>query len=1056
MSSNKDNDYTSAVSVQLADPTNKSQLAVQTPSNHSTSSSLSSPLSASFSSHSLKKKFTVSILRSLSRRRDYVLVLDLLGSTFSAHKLRQGEEVKRTFPIASCVKLDKNPRDSLSLGVTFGHEPNEWKRQIFFTNPAERELFCDCVHAMIVSGKQAYQSYKTHNFPLETEQNIDEYCKFLIQFSAAQSKLDNETISNANGSGKNDSNPNSPSVSADNSLRVAKTPTASENLISQIFDASQTNFSDQFGFSLLGGEIIIVAKSASRIDILSDSDALNARSEKVNHNNANFASNSSNSAEATGNLANNDTISGESGTSHAGGNVTSSRGTLFLSNYRIIYRDNNTPREIHPLLQQNQQNLSTFGANFGGNASNCWQYDWINCEMPVGTIFRVIKQDKTSNSVRILGKDSRKLEFIFFEEKNKVANSGWVEGLVQQISRLAFPGQDLALFASLYQLPLKNQALNGWNLYDSRWDYERIGLLDNKNYRLSTVNHNFTVCPSYPPQFVVPAAFDDTDVVNLAHYRSQARIPVIIWLHPATKATLTRCAQPLTGLKGKRSDVDEKLFGFLRLSTPNSAVLHIIDARPYKAAMGNTIMGKGTENMANYTQCALEFQNIDNIHAIRGAHEKLIEAVENRGESNWLSRLEASQWLVYVRLVLVAAVRMAELMTFEGLSCVCHCSDGWDRTSQLTALVELMLDPYYRTLEGFACLIEKEWLSLGHHFSERHGVASENYTDDQRAPIFLQFLDCVFQLLHQFPCSFQFNEYFLIDLYDSMLSCRFGTFLFDNLRLRIENNLAKTTVSVWTWLLAEENRPKYYNINYIKPPTAPNSSTEAPNNTRTYGREKFLFSPANYCVPSTAPKRLLLWENMFLRWDKPHNLGQQQQLQQRTAEILQLQQRIDGLLRSLSAVNLNSQQIQEEIPLIRPDTKKASALSPDNKKPSEVMLRQREAGNDDIINRYARAIYKLNSPVNKTLDNSALFKGSNNEQKHHNPVNPVMISSPPAVSSPAQTHAHGFSPSSEIANSNINPALDFNSNNINTDESDSEQEANGQQPPPPSGPPPED
>ena len=32
-----------------------------------------------------------------------------------------------------------------------------------------------------------------------------------------------------------------------------------------------------------------------------------------------------------------------------------------------------------------------------------------------------------------------------------------------------------------------------------------------------------------------------------------------------------------------------------------------------------------------------------------------------------------------------------------------------DRTAQLTALSQLMLDPYYRTVDGFICLINKEW-----------------------------------------------------------------------------------------------------------------------------------------------------------------------------------------------------------------------------------------------------------------------------------------------------------------------------------------------------------
>lgn len=47
---------------------------------------------------------------------------------------------------------------------------------------------------------------------------------------------------------------------------------------------------------------------------------------------------------------------------------------------------------------------------------------------------------------------------------------------------------------------------------------------------------------------------------------------------------------------------------------------------------------------------------------------------------------------------------------------VVHCSDGWDRTAQLTSLSLLMLDGYYRTIRGFEVLVEKEWLSFGHRF----------------------------------------------------------------------------------------------------------------------------------------------------------------------------------------------------------------------------------------------------------------------------------------------------------------------------------------------------
>ena len=76
-----------------------------------------------------------------------------------------------------------------------------------------------------------------------------------------------------------------------------------------------------------------------------------------------------------------------------------------------------------------------------------------------------------------------------------------------------------------------------------------------------------------------------------------------------------------------------------------------------------------------------------------------------------------------------------------------HCSDGWDRTAQLTSLAQLLLDPYYRTIEGFEVLIQKEWLSFGHKFIDRIGHGRKNHLDEQRSPIFLQFIDCVWQVV---------------------------------------------------------------------------------------------------------------------------------------------------------------------------------------------------------------------------------------------------------------------------------------------------------------------
>ena len=58
---------------------------------------------------------------------------------------------------------------------------------------------------------------------------------------------------------------------------------------------------------------------------------------------------------------------------------------------------------------------------------------------------------------------------------------------------------------------------------------------------------------------------------------------------------------------------------------------------------------------------------------------------------------------------------------------------------------------YFRTIDGFMVLVEKEWLSFGHRFHDRHyrGTMPNN-----RAPIFLQFLDCVWQVCFgRAPCT---------------------------------------------------------------------------------------------------------------------------------------------------------------------------------------------------------------------------------------------------------------------------------------------------------------
>ncbi|XP_053540511.1 myotubularin isoform X2 [Ictalurus punctatus] len=49
----------------------------------------------------------------------------------------------------------------------------------------------------------------------------------------------------------------------------------------------------------------------------------------------------------------------------------------------------------------------------------------------------------------------------------------------------------------------------------------------------------------------------------------------------------------------------------------------------------------------------------------------------------------------------------------------------------------------------FQVLIEKEWISFGHKLASRVGLGDENHANSERSPLFVQFIDCVWQMMRQ-------------------------------------------------------------------------------------------------------------------------------------------------------------------------------------------------------------------------------------------------------------------------------------------------------------------
>jgi hypothetical protein len=120
-----------------------------------------------------------------------------------------------------------------------------------------------------------------------------------------------------------------------------------------------------------------------------------------------------------------------------------------------------------------------------------------------------------------------------------------------------------------------------------------------------------------------------------------------------------------------------------------------------------------------------------------------------------------------------------------GEATLIHCTDGWDRTAQITGLVQVTVDPACRTIRGFQELVQKEWCDAGHQFAMRCGHIPHAKMDET-APIFGQFIDAVYQLVMNWPDAFQFNEKFLAFILFHSYSQLFGDFLGNCYRERTE------------------------------------------------------------------------------------------------------------------------------------------------------------------------------------------------------------------------------------------------------------------------------
>ncbi|RXM28678.1 Myotubularin-related protein 9 [Acipenser ruthenus] len=377
----------------------------------------------------------------------------------------------------------------------------------------------------------------------------------------------------------------------------------------------------------------------------------------------------------------------------------------------------------------------------------------------------------TLGTVIIKCKDLRiiQLDIPGMEECLNIASS------IEALSTL----DSVTLMYPFFYRPMFELIEDGWNTFLPEQSFKQIESLTDE-WRLSYVNKDFNVCPSYPPILAVPKSIDDDTIRKVATFRHAGRFPVLSYYHKKNGMVMMRSGQPLTGSNGRRCKEDEQLINATLRAGKRG---YIIDTRSINVAQQAKARGGGFELEAHYPQWRRIHKTIERSNILQESLIKLVEACNDQSHNmdRWLSKLEASNWLTNIKEILTTACLAAQCIDREGASVLVHGTEGTDSTLQVTSLAQIILDPTSRTIRGFESLVEREWL-------------------------------------------------------------QFGTFLGNNSFERGKLKLPQKTVSLWSWV----NRPQ--------------------------DTERFLnpLFEANSLViwPSVSPQSLLLWEGVFLRWNR--------------------------------------------------------------------------------------------------------------------------------------------------------------------------------------------
>nr|XP_040239839.2 myotubularin-related protein 10-B [Anopheles coluzzii] len=481
-----------------------------------------------------------------------------------------------------------------------------------------------------------------------------------------------------------------------------------------------------------------------------------------------------------------------------------------------------------------------------------------------------VKNSSKIDKIRIVCKNFKTFTFGF-----QLSEIGKGKYIADALVKFAFPARHNLLFLyrfkeKYYSSPM-SEAVKMYNK-KSDWFQELERCNATGGWRVYSKDCRVS-SSSLPMHFVVPKHLSDVDYDNIS--KSFRNNRSAIWVWGLKDASLVRLAELNPDITN--TTVENILLEHVRRCDPQKRQPRLLEL--YKI-------------LPSIQDVNLSYMKLRDLCTPDNDQQFMVQ------DGRFYSLLEKSYWLLYVSLCLKHSDIAAKLLR-EGQTVVLQEINGRDMSCVISSLVQLLLDSSFRTMRGFQNLIQKEWIILGHPFSDRLGHVS-TVKSTERSPLFLLFLDCTWQLLQQFPDAFEFSDVFLTTLWDSLFIPIFDTFQFNSETERYQALHAEHVVlrPVWDWEKQFESKDLALFINplyqtkkahaALTVPSASSSSSSPQNpiqnslfNARraedsngqtivnVVGKLQLSQNNEQFLEPQCCLRDIELWQQCYFRW-MPH------------------------------------------------------------------------------------------------------------------------------------------------------------------------------------------